>query len=66
MVLLIQLAFHIKYSSSAAQNDPYECYLLQSETLLEDDDDKMVIKMYKEHKKKQQEIINLVILRTEQ
>lgn len=49
MVLLIQLAFHIKYSSSAAQNDPYECYLLQSETLLEDDDDKMVIKMYKEH-----------------
>lgn len=60
MVILIQLAFHIKYSSSAAQNDPYECYLLQSETLLEDDDDdKMVIKMYKEHKKSSRKLLIL-------
>lgn len=59
MVLLIQLAFDIKYSSSAAQNDPYECYLLQSETLLEDDDDKMVVKMYKEHKKGSRKLLIL-------
>lgn len=59
MVLLIQLTFHIQFSSSAAQNDPYECYLLQSETLLEDDDDKMVIKMYKEHKKSSRKLLIL-------